>query len=219
MIDRLIPYRKAIYTIFLLAISGGLCIYLFVLQPMMEEIEMKEVELERATTEANEYLTQLELIQPEESMESLEALSQSIPVTPTVEQIIRDIEQLEIETQTTIENISFEIIKLSSDESEAPMIEILIADKKEEHEGIDDLLLSKVSFTIDLNGGYSNIKEFIKGYNDFPRTVRLDEITFKNNLQGGQQASNSSPSIPEMDATLSFTAYYIDQFAPFIQDR
>lgn len=219
MIERLIPYRKAIYAIFLLAISGGLCMYLFVLQPLMQEIEFKEIEIEKVTSEANQYLSKLELKQQQEKSESFEALLQSIPVIPTVEQIIRDIEQLERETQTTIENISFEI-KSSTKESEASILEILLADKKVEHKGIDDLLVSQISFTIDLIGPYSNIKDFIKGYNDFPRTVRLDEIMFKNKLQRNQQqSSTNSADKREIEATLSFTAYYIDQFAPYVQDR
>lgn len=219
MIDRLIPYRKVIYAIFLLAISGGLCFYLFVLQPLMDEIELKEIELERARSEVNQYLSQLELAQQEEKKESVDALLQSIPVTPTVQQIIRDIEQLERETQTIIENILFEI-ESSTEESEGSIVEILLAEKEEEYKGIDDLLVSKVSFTIDLNGGYRNIKEFIRRYNDFPRTVRLDEITFtNNNLSGSQQQSNNGAARPDINATLSFTAYYIDQFAHYVQDR
>lgn len=184
----------------------------------MDEIELKEIELERARSEVNQYLSQLELAQQEEKKESVDALLQSIPVTPTVQQIIRDIEQLERETQTIIENILFEI-ESSTEESEGSIVEILLAEKEEEYKGIDDLLVSKVSFTIDLNGGYRNIKEFIRRYNDFPRTVRLDEITFTNNLSGSQQQSNNGAARPDINATLSFTAYYIDQFAPYVQDR
>lgn len=216
MIKRLEPYAKWVYIGTVLVVIAGVCFYLFVLHSLFKEVKAKEEELQSINTDVQDLITELEQqIAPSDSLDLIE-LAKSIPVAPSVNKVILDIARLEHKTNVSISNISFQIETFGKDSNkrkdnfttEEGFPKKTLPPMDEKYNGIEELLLSYITFTIDLTGDYASFMNFLKQYNGLPRTIRINEIDFYSK-EGKDEA--------DLSATISISVYYIDQFAPFVE--
>lgn len=150
--------------------------------------------------------------------EQLISLARSIPVTPTIQQLIRDLEIMEQETQVVVQSIRFEE---GEEGAQASWLESLLeqhvqASSQQTFEKIGNIVLSTVQFDIELKGTMKETLEFIKRYNELPRTIRIDQINFNGQLSNDLAALNDAE---EITSTLKLTAYYVGQFAPYLDSE
>jgi Tfp pilus assembly protein PilO len=230
MIERLHTYRNYIYTMMLLILLLSLGLYFMLLKPNLHQLEEMQHQYKVETEEVKSLHSQLEDLQNTDTTNSIE-LQKSLPVTPSVEQIILDIEQMEKQARVNINTITFDIKTKGEEEEISSFAEDLlklvngdtVKEMDKEREWLEKIQLTAVKFNIQLTGSYLNLMQLLKLIDDLPRTVHIDLIQFQNQhsdfmLTEETNKETNKEINEEISGTISLTAYYADQFAPFVND-
>jgi hypothetical protein len=227
MIERLHTYRSYIYTMMLFILLTSLGLYFMLLKPNLHQLDEMQHQYKEETEEIKSLHSQLEDLQNADTTNSIK-LQKSLPVTPSIEQIILDIEQMEKQARVNINTITFDIKTKGQEEEFNSLPEKLLKmvneedtfkDMNQEREWVEKIQLTTVQFNIQLTGSYLSLMELLKLIDDLPRTVHVDLIQFENQLSDFMLTEETNKEInEEISGTISLTAYYADQFAPFVSD-
>jgi Tfp pilus assembly protein PilO len=216
-LEKLLNEKILIITLAVLIAFSGI-FYFALLRPLAAEKAEKEAALDRIETDTSSYEKVLKTLEPQTISEAeKQELFQGIPGTPNMNQVIKDLEVAEGETEISISNLSF----VTGTEEEVEQAEATTtADGTVEEDqwskvfpdSIYKLLEEKVNkvseFTISfedveisLNGDEQNIDEFLDKLDQLPRVYHLQNIVYSSNAEKGN-----------MDATVSVRVFYCEAF-------
>lgn len=207
MIKKLEPYAKWLYLTTLLVLLAGAGLYFFILNPLAQEVQSLQLSVLQEQNELLQ-LAQNEDESEEEEIELSTELALKVPVTPSVQEIIRDVERMEEETRTVVQNVSFNVDAVSAD-----TLEDIFSSSPEMLESLkelEELQPSAVTFTIELSGDYDSFLKFVKQLEALPRLNWTHHIYFEQEM-----ADPADPS--SLTATLTLSAFYLEQFADYTE--
>lgn len=171
--------------------------YLFSIRPVNEDIKKGENEismLEQDRTLLENRIAQLKN-DTSSSAPAAEAALVAIPEGDDSEDLIRDLKKIGDDTHARLKDISFSL----TDSSDAASWEALA--------GKSITGLKEIKMTAVVEGGYTQIHDWLKQLNLLPRLVSIDTFAFQQPYEfPGAQGLGSI-----LTANVSFTAYYADQ--------
>lgn len=221
-LESLLKEKILIIALAVLVLFSGM-FYFVLVRPLASEKAEKEANLHRVETDANSYDQLLKTLKPQTVTEAeKQELVEGIPGRPNIEQVIKDIEQTESDTGTSVSNISFQT---ETDEESQQEVEGTSDDGTVEQdqwskvfpESIYKLLEEKVSavqeFTvsyidvqISLNGSEDGINQFVDRLENMPRIFHVQNVTYSLNAEKGN-----------MDATVSTRVFYCEAFQEVVE--
>lgn len=208
-----------ILTAILVAFSG--IFYFAFVRPLAAEKAEKEANLQRIEADASSYEQVLSSLVPQTMTEAeKQELLEGIPGRPNIEQVIKDIEITEGETETSVSSISFQTEPEEAQSEAATSTEGTVEQdqwSKVFPESIYKLLEERVSevkeFTvsyidvqISLNGSDENINVFVDKLERMTRVIHIQNVTYSVNSEKGN-----------MDATISARVFYCEAFQGILE--
>ncbi|MED3623671.1 hypothetical protein [Neobacillus thermocopriae] len=202
--------------------------YLFMIRPLALEEKNQQQQLNRIKSDFSYYQQSIKSLQPNSfSDEEKELLIGSIPSKPYIEEIIKDLERTELENEVVIENISYNLNenRLSDDEAVGKTEEetrksgkenwenILSQDVmkkfKEQIEKVEDLPISFVELTIDVNGEAEKVNQFVSQLENLKRIIHVQSYEYKINKEKDNR----------LEGIVTIRAFYSEKLAEFIDEK
>ncbi|MGS2777293.1 hypothetical protein ACVBAX_07935 [Robertmurraya sp. GLU-23] len=220
-LESLLKEKILIIAIAILVVFSGI-FYWAILRPLSAEQAEKEANLQIIEADTSSYEKVLQSLEPQTMTEAeKQELFQGIPGRPNIEQVIKDIEQTEGETGTSVSTISFQTE--SDEETQAEVTTTADGTVEQDQwstlfpESIYKLLEERVSevkeFTvsyndvqISLNGSDEDINEFVDKLEQLPRVFHIQNVTYSLNSEKGN-----------MDATVSARVFYCEAFQQVLE--
>lgn len=215
-----------LFFLFLLA-----AFYLFMIRPLALEEKTQQQQLNRIKNDLSFYQQSIKSLQPNSfTSEEKESLLGSIPSKPNVEEIIKDLERTELENEVVIENFSYNVNEngLSDDEAEGKTEEknqIVQKSGKENWENIlpqdimekwkdqvkkvNDLPISFVELTIDVNGEEEKVNQFVSQLENLKRIIHVQSYEYKINKEKGNR----------LEGIVTIRAFYSEKLAEFVDEK
>lgn len=220
-LESLLKEKILIIAIAILVVFSGI-FYWAILRPLSAEQAEKEANLQIIEADTSSYEKVLQSLEPQTMTEAeKQELFQGIPGRPNIEQVIKDIEQTEGETGTSVSTISFQTE--SDEDTQAEVTTTADGTVEQDQwstlfpESIYKLLEERVSevkeFTvsyndvqISLNGSDEDINEFVDKLEQLPRVFHIQNVTYSLNSEKGN-----------MDATVSARVFYCEAFQQVLE--
>lgn len=220
-LESLLKEKILIIAIAILVVFSGI-FYWAILRPLAAEQAEKEANLQKIEADTSSYEKVLQSLEPQTMTEAeKQELFQGIPGRPNIEQVIKDIEQTEGETGTSVSTISFQTE--SDEDTQAEVTTTADGTVEQDQwstlfpESIYKLLEERISevkeFTvsyndvqISLNGSDEDINEFVDKLEQLPRVFHLQNVTYSLNSEKGN-----------MDATVSARVFYCEAFQQVLE--
>lgn len=222
MNERLRLKRIYTYTAMFIVTLIGLALYLTILKPMLHQLEDLQQQVTVESDKIKDLGTQLEELRAGAASHNSIELQKSIPVTPSIDQLVLDLTHLEKQSGIIINDIGFnynnETEKQSGSFSEH-LIKMINSKQSEETDNdlqwLEMVHISAISFTIQVTGSYLDLMEFLELSKGLPRTLHVDRIQFQNEFSKASLEENAGE---ELSGSLTLTAYYTEKFAPFVTE-
>lgn len=220
-LESLLKEKILIIAIAILVVFSGI-FYWAILRPLAAEQAEKEANLQKIEADTSSYEKVLQSLEPQTMTEAeKQELFQGIPGRPNIEQVIKDIEQTEGETGTSVSTISFQ--REPDEDTQAEVTTTADGTVEQDQwstlfpESIYKLLEERISevkeFTvsyndvqISLNGSDEDINEFVDKLEQLPRVFHLQNVTYSLNSEKGN-----------MDATVSARVFYCEAFQQVLE--
>jgi hypothetical protein len=221
MIERLQAYRKYVYTVILIVMLAVLGVYVLILKPTVYQLETMQHQFNVENDEVEALHSQLQALQKDVDQKNSIELQKSIPVTPSIEQLILDLEHIEKQAGVNITDIAFSKETLGTvEESQSfseELLKIVSVENTEytsdDHRWLEKIKLTPIHFDIRITSSYLNLMKMLTLIEGLPRTIHVESIQFQSQLSNG---TDSEELNEEITGTLSLTAYYAEQFAPYV---
>jgi type IV pilus assembly protein PilO len=191
MMEQLNKYRSAIIlgtvVLFLLLFAW----YILGLQPSNEKVKDQETEMARITGMNNLIQGKIdELKEAEDSNKYLqEDAADSLPEGDHTDQLILDLKSIEESSYAQLRDIQFTLSEMTE------------TDMPSGAQGAVFSNIKKVQMSAKLEGGYTEIRQWMKQLQQLPRMVSIDSFSFS---QPYEQRNPGSI----LQANVAFTAYY-----------
>jgi Tfp pilus assembly protein PilO len=210
--------RKTVYGILLFASLLLLFFHYGLIRPLQQHVLMQEAEHEAVTADFQRIQAQLAEKYGQNDQQRLEELMETLPVTPEVSQIIRDMESLERETGLLMESITFstELVR-DDEENRLHFMEMLrngfsFADGKPVPEQIP---LPSVNFTVKFASSLQQFRDFLSRVEKLPRIIIVESFDFASDDPA--RAANSGQAGQMINGTVTLRAVYAEQFQPYVR--
>jgi Tfp pilus assembly protein PilO len=221
MIERLQSYRKYVYTVILIVMLAVLGVYVLILKPTVYQLEAMQHQFNVEFDEVEALHSQLQALQKDVDQKNSIELQKSIPVTPSIEQLILDLEHIEKQAGVNITDIAFSKETLGTVEESQSFSEELLKMvsventeyTSDDHRWLGKIKLTPIHFDIRITSSYLNLMKMLTLIEGLPRTIHVESIQFQSQLSNGMDSEELNE---EITGTLSLTAYYAEQFAPYV---
>ncbi|WP_088103712.1 hypothetical protein [Halalkalibacter urbisdiaboli] len=203
--------QKAIVYLFIILLLALVACYVNIVRPVAHEKANKELILSGIEQEVSALDSTLASLESE-SLSAVEKqrLLTSVPLKPNVEEIIADLERTEMATDIVIDDISISIEPNAYEEEKWRHIlpEDLYERLQERMAKIEDLTVSYVELTINVNGLEDNIHWFVQELEHLERTIHVQNYTFGLESEKEDRAN----------ANITIRTFYSEDFVPFVEN-
>jgi Tfp pilus assembly protein PilO len=228
-------YKNIVLITILVSFLLLLVFYSFLIRPLAAEEKNKREQFNRVEEDAFFYQQELNKLQPQKfTEEEQQQLVRRIPTRPNVEELIKDIERTELDTGIVIENIGFNISpnELNVEKEQQPPSETPETDSnelvqhstitswqhifpseiyellKEKLAVVNDITLSFVEITIDVNGYVEDVKEFADKLENLTRIIYIQKYDYIINEEQDNR----------LEGIITIRAFYSEDFNQFIDE-
>lgn len=211
--------------------------FIFLIRPLATEEDTKRQELNRINDDVSFYQSHLNELTPQTfTDQEKDLLIGKVPVTPNVEEVVKDLEKTEIKTGAVIDNVAISIhqnevnqvgqpeANTETQEGNAegepatpqgpnrwshilPEETLKLLEDKEKLKDVNDLTVSYAEFAIDVNGKIKDIEKFLQEIESFKRITHVQGFDYSINEENGR-----------LEGILTIRAFYSKDFENLINE-
>lgn len=210
--------RWKLYLLFMIVIALCFGAYFFLLQPQFVEVSSKEDDLTNVKLELQRLEDERQQQQAGQDVQLLDHLQFSLPIEPQIAQIIRDIDSEEMRAELIMDSIRFMVNDASEGEqNHSGLIDLLDSfmgstpvPTNETQEDIEQEVASTITFQISFSAWDDGFDRFMSAMLDRPRIYTVESF---------QYVVIEEEQGQRVDGTMTISAYYVEQFASFVQSE